>query len=132
MHLSQIRSTRKAFLLFSLFSTATTAFPVAFIYCAKHDALSFLRILSIVPYVWHNLVAFTLHFAYHFIFVIFALLLFAVDSDFGLTSLTAFLVAIANQSSLIYLNVVWYLARVIFVLEDYRGLDVMHKNKAPI
>lgn len=127
-----------ALLLFSLLSTAAAVFSVASVYSAKHDALSFPRVLSVVPRVWRRLAAtflaaFALLFAYNFIFgVAFVLLLLAADSGSGLAGLTAFLIVIAYLAGLIYLSVVWHLASVVSVLEDYKGLDAMRKSKALI
>uniref|UniRef100_A0A0E0LQE9 Uncharacterized protein n=1 Tax=Oryza punctata TaxID=4537 RepID=A0A0E0LQE9_ORYPU len=127
-----------ALLLFSLLSTAAAVFSVASVYSAKHDALSFPRVLSVVPRVWRRLAAtflaaFLLLFAYHLLFVaIFIALLVAADSGSGLAALLAFLLALAYIAGLVYLSVVWHLASVVSVLEDYKGFEAMRKSKALI
>lgn len=127
-----------ALLLFSLLSTAAAVFSVASVYSAKHDALTFPRVLSVVPRVWRRLAAtflsaFALLFAYHLVFVVvFIALLVATDNGSTLAGLLAFVVAIAYLVGLVYLSVVWHLASVVSVLEDYKGFQAMRKSKALI
>lgn len=127
-----------ALLLFSLLSTAAAVFSVASVYSAKHDALTFPRVLSVVPRVWRRLAAtflsaFALLFAYHFVFaVVFIALLVAVDNGSTLAGLLAFVVIVAYLVGLVYLSVVWHLASVVSVLEDYKGFQAMRKSKALI
>ncbi|XP_062191994.1 uncharacterized protein LOC133895583 [Phragmites australis] len=124
-----------ALLLFSLLSTAAAVFSVASVYSAKHDALSFPRILSVVPRVWRRLAAtflaaFALLFAYHAAFLLlFLALLVAADNGSGLATLTAFLLVLAYLAGLVYLSVVWHLASVVSVLEDYKGFHAMRRSK---
>ncbi|OEL19414.1 hypothetical protein BAE44_0019567 [Dichanthelium oligosanthes] len=124
-----------ALLLFSLLATAAAVFSVASVYSAKHDALSFPRVLSVVPRVWRRLAAtflaaFALLFVYHAVFVlVFVSLLVAADNGSGLAGLLAFLLAVAYLFGLIYLSVVWHLASVVSVLEDYKGFAAMRKSK---
>nr|CAB3481820.1 unnamed protein product [Digitaria exilis] len=124
-----------ALLLFSLLSTAAAVFSVASVYSAKHDALSFPRVLSVVPRVWRRLAAtflsaFAILFAYNAVFVVVFLgLLFAADSGSGLAGLLAFLLVVAYLVGIVYLSVVWHLASVVSVLEDYKGLAAMRKSK---
>uniref|UniRef100_A0A804QDQ3 Uncharacterized protein n=1 Tax=Zea mays TaxID=4577 RepID=A0A804QDQ3_MAIZE len=83
-----------ALLLLSLLSV------VASVYSAKRDALTFPRVLSVVPRVWRRLAAtflaaFALLFTYHaFVVLVFVGLLVAVDNGSGLAGLLAFLVAV--------------------------------------
>ncbi|KAL5231819.1 hypothetical protein ABZP36_030595 [Zizania latifolia] len=127
-----------ALLLFSLLSTAAAVFSVASVYSAKHDALSFPRVLSVVPRVWRRLAAtflaaFILLFAYHLLFVaVFVALLIAADAGSGLAALLAFFLGFAYLAGLVYLSVVWHLASVVSVLEDYKGFQAMRKSKALI
>ncbi|KAG8046299.1 hypothetical protein GUJ93_ZPchr0008g14049 [Zizania palustris] len=127
-----------ALLLFSLLSTAAAVFSVASVYSAKHDALSFPRVLSVVPRVWRRLAAtflaaFVLLFAYHLLFVVvFVVLLVAADAGSGLAALLAFLLGLAYLAGLVYLSVVWHLASVVSVLEDYKGFEAMRKSNALI
>ncbi|VAI76513.1 unnamed protein product [Triticum turgidum subsp. durum] len=113
-------------------------FSVASVYSAKHDALTFPRVLSVVPRVWRRLAAtflsaFALLFAYHFVFaVVFIALLVAVDNGSTLAGLLAFVVIVAYLVGLVYLSVVWHLASVVSVLEDYKGFQAMRKSKALI
>ncbi|CAO2205465.1 unnamed protein product [Urochloa humidicola] len=124
-----------ALLLLSLLATAASVFSVASVYSAKHDALSFPRVLSVVPRVWRRLAAtflaaFALLFAYHAVFVIVFLgLLVAADSGSGLAGLLAFLLVVAYLVGLVYISVVWHLASVVSVLEDYKGFAAMRKSK---
>ncbi|BAT03461.1 Os08g0107100, partial [Oryza sativa Japonica Group] len=79
------------------------------------------------------LAAFLLLFAYHLLFVaVFVALLVAADSGSGLAALLAFLLALAYIAGLVYLSVVWHLASVVSVLEDYKGFEAMRKSKALI
>jgi hypothetical protein len=127
-----------ALLLFSLLSTAAAVFSVASVYSAKRDALTFPRVLSVVPRVWRRLAAtfvaaFGLLFAYHLVFIaVFIGLLVATDNGSGLAGLLAVLVAVAYLVGLVYLSVVWHLASVVSVLEDLKGFQAMRKSKALI
>nr|TKW00572.1 LOW QUALITY PROTEIN: hypothetical protein SEVIR_8G119200v2 [Setaria viridis] len=110
-------------LLLSLHATAAAVFSVASIYSIKHNALTFLRVLSIVPrrrLVATFLMAFALLFAYH-----------AAPHHriTGLAGLLTFLLLIAYLVGLIYISVVWHLASVVSVLEDYKGLAAMRKRR---
>jgi hypothetical protein len=118
-----------ALLLLSLLSV------VASVYSAKRDALTFPRVLSVVPRVWRRLAAtflaaFVLLFAYHVVAVlVFVGLLVAADNGSALAGLLAFLVAVAYLLGLVYLGVVWHLASVVSVLEDHKGFAAMCKSK---
>ncbi|XP_062192414.1 uncharacterized protein LOC133895905 [Phragmites australis] len=124
-----------ALLLLSLLSTAAAVFSVASVYSAKYDALSFPRVLSVVPRVWRRLAAtflaaFALLFAYHVAFLLlFLALLIAADNGSGIAGLLAFLLLVAYLAGLVYLSVVWHLASVVSVLEDYKGFHAMRKSK---
>uniref|UniRef100_A0A804PRT9 Uncharacterized protein n=3 Tax=Zea mays TaxID=4577 RepID=A0A804PRT9_MAIZE len=124
-----------ALLLLSLLSVAASVFSVASVYSAKRDALTFPRVLSVVPRVWRRLAAtflaaFALLFAYHAVAVlVFVGLLVAADNGSGLAGLLAFLVAVAYLLGLVYLGVVWHLASVVSVLEDHKGFAAMRKSK---
>ncbi|KAG2576132.1 uncharacterized protein LOC120677748 [Panicum virgatum] len=124
-----------ALLLLSLLATAASVFSVASLYSAKHDALSFPRVLSVVPRVWRRLAAtflaaFALLFAYNAAAVLVLVgLLVAADNGSGLAGLLAFLVLLAYLAGLVYLSVVWHLASVVSVLEDYKGFAAMRKSK---
>jgi hypothetical protein len=88
-----------ALLLLSLLSVVTS------VCSAKRDALTFPRVLSVVPRVWRRLAAtflaaFALLFAYHVVIVlVFVGLLVAADNGSGLAGLLAFLV--------LYMTVEW-------------------------
>lgn len=124
-----------ALLLLSLLSTAAAVFSVASVYSAKHDALSFPKVLSVVPRVWRRLAAtfvaaFAVIFAYDVAFILlFVALLIAADNGSGLAALLAFLLIIAYLVGLVYVSVVWHLASVVSVLEDYKGFAAMRKSK---
>jgi hypothetical protein len=124
-----------ALLLLSLLATAAAVFSVASVYSAKHDALTFPRVLSVVPRVWRRLAAtflaaFALLFAYHAVFVVvFVGLLVAADSGSGFAGLLAFLLAVAYLVGLVYISVVWHLASVVSVLEDFKGFAAMRKSR---
>ncbi|TKW08086.1 hypothetical protein SEVIR_6G005900v4 [Setaria viridis] len=124
-----------ALLLLSLLATAAAVFSVASVYSAKHDALTFPRVLSVVPRVWRRLAAtflaaFALLFAYHAVFVVVFLgLLVAADNGSGLAGLLAFLLVVAYLVGLVYISVVWHLASVVSVLEDYKGFAAMRKSR---
>ncbi|XP_066352341.1 uncharacterized protein [Miscanthus floridulus] len=128
-----------ALLLLSLLSVAASVFSVASVYSAKRDALTFPRVLSVVPRVWRRLAAtflaaFALLVAYHAVAaLLFVGLLVAAEnsngSGGGLAGLLAFLVAVAYLVGLVYLSVVWHLASVVSVLEDYKGFAAMRKSK---
>ncbi|KAL6659591.1 hypothetical protein ACP70R_003631 [Stipagrostis hirtigluma subsp. patula] len=124
-----------ALLLLSLLATAAAVFSVASVYSAKRDALSFPRVLSVVPRVWRRLAAtflaaFALLFAYHAAFLfLFLALLVAADNGSGLAALAAFLLVLAYLAGLVYVSVVWHLASVVSVLEDYKGFGAMRKSR---
>ncbi|VAI76514.1 unnamed protein product [Triticum turgidum subsp. durum] len=87
------------------------------------------RILQRLGADWAALVLF----AYHFVFaVVFIALLVAVDNGSTLAGLLAFVVIVAYLVGLVYLSVVWHLASVVSVLEDYKGFQAMRKSKALI
>ncbi|RCV18624.1 hypothetical protein SETIT_3G316600v2 [Setaria italica] len=125
----------KAAYLLTLLLLLSLLATTASVYSAKHDALTFLRVLSVVPRVWRRLVttflaAFALHFMYYAVLVVvFLELLVTADNGSGLAGLLAFLLLIACLVGLIYISVVWYLASVISVLEDYKGLATMRKSR---
>ncbi|GJN12662.1 hypothetical protein PR202_ga30957 [Eleusine coracana subsp. coracana] len=124
-----------ALLLLSLLSTAAAVFSVASVYSAKHDALSFPKVLSVVPRVWRRLAAtflaaFAVLFAYNLVVALLLLaLLVAADNGSGLAALLAFLLLVAYLVGLVYVSVVWHLASVVSVLEDYKGFAAMRKSR---
>ncbi|XP_004987105.1 uncharacterized protein LOC101782706 [Setaria italica] len=124
-----------ALLLLSLLATTTAIFSVAFVYSAKHDVLTFLWVLSVVPQVWRRLAAmflaaFALLFVYHAVFVIVFLgLLVTADNGSGFAGLLAFLLIVAYLVALVYISVIWHLASVVSMLKNYKGLTTMRKSR---
>ncbi|KAJ1254781.1 hypothetical protein BS78_07G007500 [Paspalum vaginatum] len=124
-----------ALLVLSLLSTAAAVFSVASVYSAKTDALAFPRVLSVVPRVWRRLAAtflaaFALLFAYNALSLFaFLGLLVAADNGSGFAGLLAFVVLVAYLVGLVYISVVWHLASVVSVLEDYKGFAAMRRSR---
>ncbi|KQJ94793.1 uncharacterized protein LOC100828305 [Brachypodium distachyon] len=124
-----------ALLLLSLLSTAAAVFSVASVYSAKYDALTFPRVLSVVPRVWRRLAAtflaaFALLAVYNLAAVaVFLALLVATENGSGLAAVVFFPILAAYVAGLVYLGVIWHLASVVSVLEDYKGFHAMRKSK---
>ncbi|ONM04939.1 hypothetical protein ZEAMMB73_Zm00001d032371 [Zea mays] len=134
--LSRLASDWLALLLFkSAYLLALLLLSLLSVVSDKRDALTFPRVLSVVPRVWRRLTAtflaaFALLFAYHVVVVlVFIGLLVAADNGSALAGLLAFLVVVAYLLGLGDLGVVWHLANVVSVLEDHKGFAVMRKSK---
>lgn len=119
-------------LVFSLLSTAAVVYTIACVYTARD--ITFKKIMSVVPKVWKRLMitflcAFLAFFVYHVLaFLTIVLWFFTV----GFTKLGWFVFVvlwIIYGIGSLYLTIVWQLASVVSVLEDYKGLRAMLKSK---
>ncbi|KAJ9564938.1 hypothetical protein OSB04_000904 [Centaurea solstitialis] len=117
-----------------LLSTATVSYTVASIYTGCD--ISFRKAMKVVPKVWKRLILTLLSmslalFAYNVIaafFVFILLYVFYADTNTGLTPVwVLYVVFIAYVFGFLYLGMVWQLASVVSVLENFRGLKSMVK-----
>ncbi|KAJ4967549.1 hypothetical protein NE237_019398 [Protea cynaroides] len=122
-------------LIFSLLSTSAVVYTIASIYTAKD--LTFKKVMTVVPKVWKRLMvtflwSFIIVFLYNFIAAIFFVLV--IISVGGTAAGTFILIALLliYFSGVVYISVLWHLASVISVLEDFKGIKAMMKSKALI
>ncbi|XP_043714466.1 uncharacterized protein LOC122662819 [Telopea speciosissima] len=123
-------------LIFSLLSTSAVVYTIASIYTAKE--LTFKKVMTVVPRVWKRLMvtflwSFLIVFIYNVVAVVFLVLaLITVNpGTIGGTTLLIVLVVL-YFSGVVYISIVWHLASVISVLEDFKGIKAMRKSKALI
>ncbi|GAB4848243.1 hypothetical protein Ancab_002910 [Ancistrocladus abbreviatus] len=122
-------------LIFSLLSTAAVVYTIASIYTAKD--ITFKKVLSVVPKVWKRLMitflwSFVILFLYHIlaviVFITTAILFYNVK-----VGMAIFVVLIiVYLVGLVYISVIWQLASVVSVLEDFKGCQAMVKSKGLI
>ncbi|GLJ55709.1 hypothetical protein SUGI_1196680 [Cryptomeria japonica] len=120
----------------SLLSTAMVVYTVASIYTRKE--LSYTRVMSVVRRVWkHLMVTFLWYFIAMFVFyaaILFAFFwwIFTIEiKDFNIWRflfgfLAIFIISIIVRT---YIDMVWEVANVVFVLEENWGFGVMKKSR---
>ncbi|KAJ4950736.1 hypothetical protein NE237_027568 [Protea cynaroides] len=124
------------FLIFSLLSTSAVVYTIASIYTAKD--LSFKKIMTVVPKVWKRLMItflwnFIIIFFYNVIAAFFFILVLIVFDPAGRVKTAILIILLLFYfSGLVYISVVWHLASVISVLEDFKGIQAMIKSKVLI
>ncbi|GAB4847761.1 hypothetical protein Ancab_026823 [Ancistrocladus abbreviatus] len=121
--------------IFFLFTTSVIIYTVALIYTSKD--LSFKIVLSVVPKVYKRLmVTFLWSIGIIFLYKILTLLPFAIwlilYNGGVVGNATARVLLVLYLMGLVYIWVIWELASVVSVLEDYKGLQAMVKSKALI
>ncbi|GMP46590.1 hypothetical protein CsSME_00014679 [Camellia sinensis var. sinensis] len=119
-------------LVFSLLSTAAVVYTIACVYTARD--ITFKKIMSVVPKVWKRLMitflcAFLAFFAYHVLAFLTIVLWFFTVGFTKLGWFVFFVLWIIYVIGSLYLTIVWQLASVVSVLEDYKGLRAMLKSK---
>ncbi|KAI3942224.1 hypothetical protein MKW92_029050 [Papaver armeniacum] len=127
----------------SLPSTSAVVYTIACIYSSK-ATIALKNVMTAVPRVWKRLMVTFLWFVlivviYTFIFLLTLVIIFriiAVRLDFAsFESLLFILLVIAGillvpyLIGAVYISLVWYLASVISVLEDIRGIKAVKKGK---
>ncbi|KAI8015748.1 hypothetical protein LOK49_LG05G02584 [Camellia lanceoleosa] len=119
-------------LVFSLLSTAAVVYTIACVYTARD--ITFKKIMSVVPKVWKRLMitflcAFLAFFAYHVLAFLTVVLWFVTLGFTKLGWFVFYVLWIIYGIGSLYLTIVWQLASVVSVLEDYKGLRAMLKSK---
>ncbi|KAI3926654.1 hypothetical protein MKW98_014301 [Papaver atlanticum] len=132
--------------ILSLLSTSAVVYTIACIYSSKE--ITFKKVMTAVPKVLKRLTVtflwnFLIVFLYNLIVVVIIFLLaivylvlariFSVQLDWSspITILvTVIIVLIPYMIGAIYIGLVWYLASVVSILEDIRGIEAMKKGKA--
>ncbi|KAI3915782.1 hypothetical protein MKW92_053373 [Papaver armeniacum] len=131
------------FVIFSLLPTSAVVYTVACIYCSKD--ITFKKVMSAVPklwkrlmitFLWFFLILFVCNFIY-FLAIMLMVILFVASgilSDLSVESLINMsvllrILAIPYMIGAIYISLVWYMASVVSILEDIRGIEAMKKGK---
>ncbi|KAI3952430.1 hypothetical protein MKX01_005297 [Papaver californicum] len=127
--------------ILSLLSTSGVVYTIACIYSSK-GIITFKNVMNAVPKVWKRLMVTFLwfvliEFIYNFIFVLTVVIINQIVSvrfpqDFGSFFIMIGIVAILlipYSIGAIYISLVWYLASVISILEDIRGIEAVKKGK---
>jgi hypothetical protein len=123
-------------LIFSLLSTSAVVYTIACIYTVK--PITFKKIMSVVPKVWKRLMvtfiwSFLVVVLYNIIAAVVFLTLwtqvvFHVNAvGFRIAVLVALI--IIYSVGMLYITIVWHLASVVSVLEDFYGIKAMIKSK---
>ncbi|KAF9678962.1 hypothetical protein SADUNF_Sadunf07G0090800 [Salix dunnii] len=123
-------------LILSLLSTSAVVYTIACIYTAK--PITFRKIMSVVPKVWKRLVvtficSFVVVVVYNIIAaVVFLTLMTQVvyhvnTVGFRIAVLVALI--IVYSVGILYITIVWHLASVVSVLENFYGIKAMIKSK---
>ncbi|XP_042485769.1 uncharacterized protein LOC122066011 [Macadamia integrifolia] len=123
------------FLIFSLLSTSAVVYSVASIYTAKE--LTFKKVMTVVPKVWKRLMItflwnFIIVFFYNIVAAFFFILALIAIGPGDVRPVVLYVLLVLYFSGLVYISVVWHLASVISVLEDFKGIQAMIKSKALI
>ncbi|XP_057433901.1 uncharacterized protein LOC130726614 [Lotus japonicus] len=118
-------------LIFSLLSTSAIVYTVASIYTARD--ITFRGVLSVVPRVWKRLMVtflstFVALFIYNFVafFVLVILALTGLRRSYAIPIMVV--MGIFYIAGFVYLTVIWLLASVVTVLEDFYGFKAMMKS----
>ncbi|KAI3860920.1 hypothetical protein MKW92_053225 [Papaver armeniacum] len=131
--------------ILSLFMTSAVVYTVACVYCSKD--ITFKKVMSAVPKLWKRLMItflwfLLIQFVYIFIMsIVVALLMFllvvsgilsvdklAVKSTSNMP-VVGMILAILFMIGFIYISFIWYMAAVVSILEDIRGIKAIKKAK---
>ncbi|KAI3966586.1 hypothetical protein MKW92_030565 [Papaver armeniacum] len=131
--------------ILSLFMTSAVVYTVACVYCSKD--ITFKKVMSAVPKLWKRLMItflwfLLIQFVYIFIMsIVVALLMFllvvsgilsvdklAVKSTSNMP-VVGMILAILFMIGFIYISFIWYMAAVVSILEDIRGIKAIKKGK---
>ncbi|XP_058189429.1 uncharacterized protein LOC131307018 [Rhododendron vialii] len=121
------------FLVFSILSTSAVVYTVASVYTGSD--VTFGKVMSVIPKVWKRLMvtflcAFLAIFLCNVVLVVLIILwrvtIKHVDRD-ALVFFRAFVILYVVV--IVYMTVVWWLAGVISVLEDIKGIQAMTKSR---
>jgi hypothetical protein len=120
-------------LVFSLFSTSAIVYAIACIYTGKQ--LTIKKVLSVVTTVWKRLmITFLWNYAILFVYNLVALAILIIQIlSFGLGVIGIVLLVcslILYTSGLAYISIVWSLACVVSVLEDFKGIKAVSRGKS--
>ncbi|KAI3889509.1 hypothetical protein MKX03_023623 [Papaver bracteatum] len=132
-------------IILSLFMTSAVVYTVACVYCSKD--ITFKKVISAVPKLWKRLMItflwfLLIQFVYFFIMSIVAALLMLLLVVSGILSVDKLGVKSTNNMSVlgiilaipimigfIYISFIWYMAAVVSILEDIRGIKAIKKGK---
>ncbi|KAF7128030.1 hypothetical protein RHSIM_Rhsim11G0075800 [Rhododendron simsii] len=120
------------FLAFSVLSTFAVIHTVDSVYTG--DDVTFGKIMSVIPQVWKRLMltflcACLAIFLCNVVLVVPIILWIVTNKHVNIAGLVFFLaIAILNIVGVVYMTVVWWLAGVVSVLEDIKGMKAMTKS----
>ncbi|RZC45909.1 hypothetical protein C5167_038855 [Papaver somniferum] len=113
-------------MILSLFMTSAIVYTVACVYCSKH--ITFKKVMSAVPKLWKRLMITFLWFILIHIYHVYSSSV--VDASVGsIWNLAGIILAIPFMIGFIYISFIWYMAAVVSILEDIRGIEAMKKGK---
>ncbi|KAF5200399.1 polyadenylate-binding protein 1-B-binding protein [Thalictrum thalictroides] len=144
-----------AYLLLVLFllllSTSAVVYTIACIYTAKQ--FTFRKVLSVIPNVWRRFMTtfayqFLIMLAYNFMALLVLIPVFVIMLAYDFVTLDVFIpllrwmdehklyvliiCAFGYSIVFVYMNVIWNLANVVSVLEDFYGFGAIENSKALI
>ncbi|KAI8531436.1 hypothetical protein RHMOL_Rhmol11G0137000 [Rhododendron molle] len=120
------------FLVFSVLSTSAVVYTVASVYTG-YD-VTFGKVMSVIPKVWKRLMvtflcAFLAIFLCNVVLVV-PITIWRVTKHVDMADLVVFLaIVILSVVGIVYMTVVWWLAGVVSVLEDIKGIKAMTKSR---
>ncbi|KAL8125249.1 hypothetical protein AgCh_012796 [Apium graveolens] len=119
-------------LIFSLLSTSSVVYSIACIYANR--TISFTKVIAVVPKVWKRLMlTFIVTYAFTFIYLVVVIVtMYLCLANYSGGTTTAVLVyglLILYIIGIVYLTIVWQLASIITVLEDFSGIKAMKKSR---
>ncbi|CAA3015997.1 uncharacterized protein LOC111409513 [Olea europaea subsp. europaea] len=124
------------FLILALLSTSAVVYTIASIYTANEIILK--KVMKVVPkvwkrlmvtFIWNSLIVFAYNIVSILIFILWALL-FRSILFVGTILLISLLVI--YLSGFVYISIIWHLASVVSVLEEFYGLNAMAKSQGLI
>ncbi|KAI3672805.1 hypothetical protein L6452_38905 [Arctium lappa] len=117
-------------IVFCLLSTAAVSYTVASIYTGTD--ISYRKAMKVVPKVWKRLILtllsmFLAVFAYNLIAAVFFFLWLVIFADTVASPFVLFAIFIPYFFGFLYLSIIWQIASVVSVLENFQGLKSMIK-----
>nr|XP_043639152.1 uncharacterized protein LOC122610223 [Erigeron canadensis] len=128
-----LKATYFTFLIvFSLLSTSAVIYTTACIYTSRN--LTFTSVLNVVPKVWKRLfVTFLCAFVVYLIYNLLAILILVLymvhfpDNTFGVVVFHVML--ILYFMGFVYISIIWQMACVVSILDNFYGVKAMMKSK---
>ncbi|KAL2504649.1 hypothetical protein Adt_20270 [Abeliophyllum distichum] len=124
------------FLILALLTTSAVVYTIASIYTANEINLK--KVIKVVPkvwkrlmvtFIWNSLIVFAYNIISILIFILWAVLFESIQflGPIFLVSLV-----VIYLSGFVYISIIWHLASVVSVLEEFQGLNAMAKSKGLI